>query len=44
MGPQNTRSLGNALYLLTFIDDFSRRVFVYFLKTKDETFSKFVDV
>lgn len=43
MGPQNTRSLGHALYLLTFIDDYSRKVFVYFLKKKDETFSKFVE-
>lgn len=43
MGPQNTRSLGHAIYLLTFIDDFSRKVFVYFLKKKDETFAKFVE-
>lgn len=43
MGPQKTRSLGHALYLLTFIDDFSRKVFVYFLRKKDETFSKFVE-
>lgn len=43
MGPQNTRSLGHALYLLTFIDDYSRKVFVYFLKKKSETFGKFVE-
>lgn len=43
MGPQSTRSLGHAKYLLTFIDDFSRKVFVFFLKTKDETLSKFVE-
>lgn len=29
-------SFSGKRYLLTFIDDFSRKVFVYFLKTKDE--------
>lgn len=28
-------------YFLTFIDDFSRKVFIYFLKYKSETFEKF---
>lgn len=32
-----------SLYLLTFIDDHSRKVFVYFLKKKSETFEKFVE-
>lgn len=43
MGPQNTRSLGHALYLLTFIDDYSNKVFVYFSKKKSETFNRFVE-
>lgn len=34
MGPQNTRSIGHALYLLTFIDNFSRKVFVFFFEVK----------
>jgi hypothetical protein len=29
-------------YLLTFIDDFSRRTWVYFLKLKSEVFDKFL--
>ncbi len=28
-------------YLLTFIDDYSRKVWVYFLKHKDEVFETF---
>lgn len=42
-GPMETTSLGGAKYFLTFIDDYSRMCFVYFLKTKDEAFSKFKD-
>jgi len=34
-------SLGNFLYYVTFIDDFSRKTWIYFLKTKDEVFNKF---
>ena len=34
-GKMNTKSLGGAEYLLTFIDDKTRYVWVYFLKTKD---------
>lgn len=40
-GPFNTKSLGGAQYFLTFIDDKSRRVFVYFLKRKYEVLEKF---
>ncbi|CAA7059582.1 unnamed protein product [Microthlaspi erraticum] len=36
-------SLGRCQYFISFIDDFSRKVWVYFLKTKDEAFGKFVD-
>ena len=34
-------SLGGARYFLTLIDDYSRKVWVYFLKQKDEVFGKF---
>lgn len=40
-GPFGTQSLGGARYFLTFIDDKSRKMFVYFLKSKDEVFEKF---
>ncbi len=36
-----TTSHGGARYFLTFIDDFSRKIHVYLLKTKGETFEKF---
>ena len=42
-GPMSTHSFGGALYLLTFTDDISRKTFGYFLKTKSEVFSKFID-
>lgn len=34
-GPMETNSLSGARYFYTFIDDYSRKVFVYFLKTRD---------
>lgn len=40
-GPMETRSLGNSLYFLTIIDDFSRKVFIYFLKSKTEVLENF---
>eukprot|EP01018_Ginkgo_biloba_P014433 Gb_10172 [translate_table: standard] len=42
-GPMKTPSLGGAKYFLTFTDDFSRKVWVYFLKNKSETLEKFKD-
>jgi hypothetical protein len=36
-----TTSHGGARYFLTFIDDFSRKIHVYFFKTKREAFEKF---
>lgn len=39
----NVRSLGGAKYMLLFKDDFSHFRTVYFLKTKDEAFSKLED-
>ena len=35
------KSLGGSLYYVTFIDEFSRKTWLYLLKTKDEVFSKF---
>ena len=34
-------SLGGSRYFVTFIDDFSRKVWVYFIKQKSEVFEKF---
>ena len=39
-GPLET-PLSHAFYFLTFIDDFTHKTWVYFLKYKSETFSKF---
>jgi len=35
------KSLGGCRYFVSFIDDFSKKVWVYFLKTKDEAYHKF---
>ena len=35
------RSIQGALYIATFIDDYSRNGVVYFLKTKDQTAAAF---
>lgn len=40
-GPMETRSLGGSRYFLTFEDDYSRMMFVYFLKTKQEVLKCF---
>ena len=40
-GPMSTNSIGGARYFVTFIDDKSRKTFVYFLRTKDQVFTKF---
>ncbi|KAG9442249.1 hypothetical protein H6P81_018103 [Aristolochia fimbriata] len=40
-GPAQVVSKGGARYLLTFIDDFSRKVWVYFLKSKSDVFTNF---
>jgi len=40
-GPMAVASLGGFLYFTTFIDDVSRKTWIYFLKGKDEVFSKF---
>ncbi len=40
-GPMKTPSHGGARYFVTFIDDFSKNNYVYFLKTKGKVFDKF---
>ena len=40
-GPMSNKSLGGHLYYMTFIDDHSRKTWLYLLKTKDEVFDKF---
>lgn len=40
-GPMENKSLGGARYFITFIDDFTRKVHVYFLKSKAEALDKF---
>lgn len=35
------RSLGGALYFVTFIDDHSRKTWIYTLKMKDQVFDVF---
>jgi hypothetical protein len=41
-GPLSSPSFSGYKYFLTFIDDFSRRTWVYFLKLKSEFFDKFL--
>ncbi|KAH9649116.1 hypothetical protein KPL70_025868 [Citrus sinensis] len=40
-GPAQQKSLGGNSYFLSFIDDYSRKVWVYTLKSKDQVFDKF---
>jgi hypothetical protein len=40
-GPMPVKYLGGDLYYLTFIDDYSRKTWLYLLKSKDEVFIKF---
>jgi hypothetical protein len=40
-GPMQTNSIGGSFYFLTFIDDFSRKIWIYFLRHKSKTFTKF---
>jgi transposase InsO family protein len=40
-GPMSTNSYGGKIYFITFIDDFSRMCWVYFLGQKSEVFSVF---
>ena len=40
-GPSQVPSLGGARYFVSFIDDFSRKVWIYVLKHKNEALGKF---
>jgi hypothetical protein len=42
-GPMSTPSLNGHVYYVIFIDDFSRKSWIYFMKTKNETFTKFYE-
>ncbi|KAG2786110.1 hypothetical protein PC129_g18897 [Phytophthora cactorum] len=41
MGPIQTKTPGGCTYVVTFIDDYSRHVTVYFMKAKSDVLSKF---
>lgn len=43
-GPMQTKSLGKLSYFIIFIDDYSQKWWVYFLKTKDEALDMFQEV
>ena len=40
-GPMSSTSLSGLEYYITFIDDYSRKTWIYFLKAKSEVFEKF---
>ena len=42
-GPMQVESKGGSRYLLTFTDDFSRYTTAYFIKSKSEVLSKFME-
>jgi len=39
--PASIRSHGSARYFATFVDDYSRKIWVYFMREKSEVFAKF---
>lgn len=41
-GPMETPSAGGGIYFITFIDDYSRKVYVYFLRNKMDIISVFI--
>jgi hypothetical protein len=40
-GPMSSPSLSGCFYYAIFIDDYSRKCWIYFLKDKSDTFDKF---
>lgn len=43
-GPMPVKSLGGYLYDITFVDDFSRKTWIFFLKHKNKAFVMFKDL
>jgi hypothetical protein len=39
-GPMPLSSMSGYVYYVSFIDDYSRKTWLYFLKSKDEVFNK----
>ena len=39
--PMSSSSLNEYVYCVSFVDEFSRKTWIYFMKNKDEVFSKF---
>ena len=42
-GPMNTPTHQGKKYFVSFIDDYSRKAFVYFIAFKDQAYEKFSD-
>lgn len=42
-GPMRTKTIGGAKYIVTYTDDFSRKLFVYFIKEKSAVLTTFVN-
>ena len=40
-GPKQTQSIRGSFYFMTFIDDFSKKTWIYFIGYKSKTFSRF---
>ena len=43
-GPLSTASTSNRGYFMIFVDDFSRKCWIYFMQKKDERLSKFCEL
>ena len=43
-GPMSSNTLSGYVYYVSFIDEFSRKTWIYFMKNKDEVFSKFKEL
>lgn len=43
VGPMRTKSAGGSRYVLTFVDDFSKFVKVYFFRNKSQVYTKFIE-
>ena len=42
-GPLSTASTSKHMYYVIFVDDFSRKCWIYFMQKKDQRFSKFCE-